>query len=567
MAKITMFESFAKIDHPVYVELSYALNRIKTCKIENLILPIRMEQDAEKRRILKTKLPCILFSGTFSQRNDEGCIEHSGYCIMDFDKLKNVSLLRDKLKSKPYVAAVFFSPSGDGLKALIRIPADKRTHKGHYNALLRLFPEADPTSRNLSRICYESIDPEIYINENAEEFIEYDEVEEQQPVKTTRPAYTTDYSKLDIAAKMIRNAPDGEKHYTLLKASKLVGGWVGAGLVEDFIGYSVLEHEISKKNVSDMEQAKKTITDGLHHGRMFPLYGEETEKAVESIVRADDVWDRMKFTFLHGKSRGSTTHFPVFDQNFTWKAGDVSLIIARPNSGKTEFALQLMLMKSVFDGWKWGIFSPENYPADEFFDSLIHSYIGKSVDPYYRDFQMSLEEYENGKRFVNNHFFYVYPQDKQNIESIEIAFRKLIQEEKISGSFIDPFNQIEEDHGKRDDQFLSSFLKSRKKFATQYNLCDVISAHPKAMNKNKEGGYDVPDIYDIAMGAMWANKMDNIISLHRPHYHTDPKNTAVEVHVKKIKKQKLVGIPGISYFDFSRGKNRYYQDGKNPLEI
>jgi len=565
MGKVTMFRSFDDTDNPVYVELDYVLNRIRSCKSENLVMPVRMENDPDKNRELKKKLPCILFSGTFSKRNDQSCIEHSGYAIMDFDKLKNPSLLRDNLKSKPYIKAVFFSPSGTGIKAVVKMPADKAKHKGHYNALLRLFPEADPTSRNLSRICYESIDPEIYVNPDAIEFTEYDEVVEQKPVQSSKVAYTTDYSKLDIAAKMIRNAPDGEKHYTLLKASKLVGGWIGAGLVEDFIGYSVLEHEIGKRSVSDMEAAKKTIVDGLNHGKMFPIDDNYQESDLDSIIRASDVWERMRFTFVHGKARGTTTHFPLLDQNFTWKPGDINLIIARPNSGKTEFALQLMLMKSVFDGWKWGVFSPENYPADEFYDSLIHTYIGKSVDPHYRDFQMSMEEYENGKRFVDKHFFYVYPKDKQNIHSIELAFQKLIADEKINGSFIDPFNQVEEDHGKRDDQFLSAFLKSRKKFASHHNLCDIISAHPKAMSKNKDGGYDVPDIYDIAMGAMWANKIDNIISLHRPHYHTDPKSTTVEIHVKKIKKQKLVGIPGISVMEFSRAKNRYYQNGYNPL--
>ena len=64
---------------------------------------------------------------------------------------------------------------------------------------------------------------------------------------------------------------------------------------------------------------------------------------------------------------------------------------------------------------------------------------------------------------------------------------------------------------------------------------------------------------------MWGNKMDNIMVIHRPKFLTDPMDTTVEVHVRKIKKQKLVGIPGTCVFDFKRSTNRYYIDGISPL--
>jgi hypothetical protein len=65
---------------------------------------------------------------------------------------------------------------------------------------------------------------------------------------------------------------------------------------------------------------------------------------------------------------------------------------------------------------------------------------------------------------------------------------------------------------------------------------------------------------------MWGNKVDNIIVLHRPYILTDQLNTTVEVVVRKVKKQKLVGVPGSSTWNFSRITNRYYIDGYNPLE-
>jgi hypothetical protein len=58
-------------------------------------------------------------------------------------------------------------PRGNGLKALLKI-ADGTKHREHFAALKELFPDADKSGVNLSRVCYESYDPEIYINEAAE---------------------------------------------------------------------------------------------------------------------------------------------------------------------------------------------------------------------------------------------------------------------------------------------------------------------------------------------------------------------------------------------------------------
>ncbi len=570
---ITVFKNAIDTKNPHFITVDKMLERIKSCKIQKQIDKIRQETNEKKKKELKKQLPSICFSGQFSEREDKFIISHSGFAILDFDHLDNVAEEKEKFKQHPFVYAAFISPSGDGLKVLVKIPADKERHKGHYLALVKLFPTLDPTSINLSRVCFESIDPDIYINTLAIEFVDF---VDQKDYQKERPlgnlaATHTNYTKADIPLNMIRKALGGEKHAVLLKASKLMGGYIAGGLVEENEGIRLLESEIQKKEIDDFDGAKKTIKDGVAHGKLSPLSELEESIIVNTkstgILKADDIWEKMKHGFKNGKERGKTTHFSSFDENFKWKKGEITLIIGRPNSGKTEFMLQLMLLKSFYDGWKWGVFSPENYPADEFYDSLIHSYIGQTTDPFYKNYQMSLEEYEKGYLFVRKHFFYVYPDTLHTIEEIGSNFMYLVEHESINGTFIDPFNQLFiENYSKRDDQYLSVFLTERKKVAVKYELCDVISSHPKSMFKNKDGEYDVPDIYDIAGGAMWSNKVDNIISVHRPKYIQDPKDTTVEIHVKKIKKQKLVGVPGMSIFDFNRSQARYYQNGETPFQ-
>jgi len=569
---ITVFKDIKDTTNPHYVTPESIIERIRTCKDKDKVDLVRAELDEKKKKILKGELPCICWSGKFSKRDDESITEHSGLVCLDFDHVKDVLDKKVEMSFLPFVYAAFVSPSGDGVKVIVRVPKEISNHRGYYMGLLKLFHELDTTSINVSRVCYSSYDPDIYFNPQSTEFKDYIAEKPEQPVYIQKKGAPigTNYKKIDVAVNMIRCAIDGTKHHTLLKAAKLMGGYIAGGMVAEDEAIRILEFEISQKEVDDFDAAKQTIKAGIEHGKTIPLYEMEKDLVVQPSSRAikpiDDVWEEMKHTFKHGKKRGETTHFTLFDNNFKWKAGEVTLIAARPNAGKTEFGLHLMLLKSVFCGWKWGVFSPENFPQDEFYDTLIHGYIGKTTDPYFGTAQMSFDEYERGYNFIREHFFYIYP-ERHTMDEIDAAFTYLIKEKGICGTFCDPYNQIEHQMGEREDLFLSKFLTDRKRFALKHQIYSVISTHPKSMTRNKNGDYEIPDMYDISGGAMWANKMDNIIVLHRPNFISDPKDTSVEIHVRKIKKQKLVGVPGLCAFTFERKTNRYYINDENPMEV
>jgi hypothetical protein len=68
---------------------------------------------------------------------------------------------------------IFVSPSGKGLKCVIKIPpSDKFTHKRRFKAFEEYIDSDyfDPSSCNVSRVCFESYDPTAYINLDAEVF-------------------------------------------------------------------------------------------------------------------------------------------------------------------------------------------------------------------------------------------------------------------------------------------------------------------------------------------------------------------------------------------------------------
>jgi len=170
---ITIFKSVTDITTPFYPSIESILKRIKNGEKKDLIRLIRAEKDKGERNILKKQLPAICFSGKFSKRHSNSLIEHSGIICLDFDgyNTKNDMLqFKDDLKEEAFVYSVFVSPSGNGLKVLVRIPPEAENHVLYFNALEEYFSsdEFDSACKDVGRVCYESYDPKIYINNDSE---------------------------------------------------------------------------------------------------------------------------------------------------------------------------------------------------------------------------------------------------------------------------------------------------------------------------------------------------------------------------------------------------------------
>jgi hypothetical protein len=165
---ITVFKSINETRAPFYREPEEMLQRIKDGRNRAQVEAIRKARTKDERNRLKMALPSICWSGKFPQRNDASIMEHSGLICLDFDALapKAAGVLRTKLIADPHTFALFTSPGGDGLKVLVKIPPVPEDHKAHFDALGEHYAEKsfDPTSSNLSRVCYTSWDADLYHN-------------------------------------------------------------------------------------------------------------------------------------------------------------------------------------------------------------------------------------------------------------------------------------------------------------------------------------------------------------------------------------------------------------------
>ena len=203
------------------------------------------------------------------------------------------------------------------------------------------------------------------------------------------------------------------------------------------------------------------------------------------------------------------------------------------------------------DGWKWAIFSPENYPADDFYDDLIEMYVGKHVSNHYGN-QMSEQEYLDACEFIDKHIFFIYPEDTHSLDALHEKFKHMVMEFGIDGVIADPYNQIDKIGAATTEQEVNEFMKSVTKFAKFYNIVYNIVIHPKNLVLQKEGEFKAADTHNLAGGAQWGNMAYDIISAHRPEWFSNRLDPLIEIVTQKIKRKRTGGKQGTfrMYFDF-----------------
>ena len=170
---ITIFRSLFQTDVPFHLEFDKSIQRIKEGKSKVLIDKIRNAKSKSDADRFKTQLPAILFSGKFSERSKKGLKVHSGYMVIDFDDFEDQEVYDDmfnKLKLNKHISLLFMSPSGNGIKAVVRIPSSTaEEHERYFNLFDNEFKYSyfDKANCDVSRVCFESYDPDLYYNPDA----------------------------------------------------------------------------------------------------------------------------------------------------------------------------------------------------------------------------------------------------------------------------------------------------------------------------------------------------------------------------------------------------------------
>jgi len=286
--EITIFKDIKDTAQPFYRDVGIIIERIKEGASQEVVRAIRSEKDKEKRNQLKQSLPAICFSGKFTKRNDASITQHSGLICLDFDGYESDKLLleeKEKLTKDRYVYSVFISPSGLGLKVLIKIPSEVDTHKQFFNSLQHHFdsPYFDETCKNVSRVCYESYDPLIFINEQSSVFNQITEQEYQEVVKhkDVQTIPITDENKIvEILMKW------WERKYGLNSGERNNNVYILASAFNDFgVNKTLAEYVMTNFGSRDFSQSeiKRTIHSAYKQVQNFGTKYYEDEEKVNDV--------------------------------------------------------------------------------------------------------------------------------------------------------------------------------------------------------------------------------------------------------------------------------------------
>jgi len=534
------------------MQISEALRRIQEGKSATTIEAIR-----NGAKDFKKNLPVVLFSGEFKGRYDEALERHSQYIVLDFDHI-DVAASKALLSTDPYVYSCWVSPSGDGLKALVKVTNPER-HRDHFRALRTYFHkqydlEVDESGINESRACFESYDPDIVINDDSSTFGAFATEKSESQVAVSKSDSYTDYLKLNLATKMIRQAADGEKHPTLLRAARLCGGYISAGRMEEDEVIRILTREIMKRDIDDEQHAVRTIKEAIEKGKQDPIRAtiDDERKAQRellindgdmSFISSDDEDFRWIDDYANGKIPvGLDTGDPELDKYFRYKK-EFTIVNGHSNVGKTTMALYLMVNATIRHKWKWVVYSSENRTASLKM-SLIQFAMNKPVS------SMNHMERKRAYEWVGKYFTVISNKQVYSYSDIIVFLEKIMKQQDVDAVFVDPYNSLKIDMGNSSIgvhdyhyEAASEFLT----FSTANNVAVWLNMHAvtEAQRRKGEDGLPVaPYAEDTEGGGKFVNRADCFITIHRKVQHPIPADRKItELHVRKVRDVETGGEP------------------------
>jgi len=540
---VTIYKNL-KSTTPNHISISAALKRIRDGKSKATIEAIR-DGKADKEI-----LPVVIFSGEVSgsTRTDADVLQHSGFIVLDFDHV-DVGLKKAQLTKDSYIYAAWVSPSGDGVKALVKCPPSIINHPQYYNAILSRYPELDTSGKNISRLCYESYDPEIYINT---ESIVWDKTVSEEDYQKLKSDIKNKTKKriLNIAISIIRNSREGERHTSILKASNLCGGYD-----RHFTGNEailLLKDAVRQKGFkpSELNIELKAVDDGYNHGKKIPLHElKEIEKSTDYAKREDGTFDFMadedemddyEMRVITGTlEMGLSTGIKELDAHWMIKKNTLVWMGGISNVGKSYVGWYKTVLAAMFHGWKALIYSKENSDG-QVRKKLKEFYIGKSIKLF------TEEERQAANVFIKDHYR-LFTAKKSHTASDFLLKCEIVYDEgwEFDVVFAEPFNSFYMPINAGSYQYNTNVLNEMQTFKANYSALWV-SDHvgsDAARNRDRETGFiKVPWKSDIEMGAMKDNKSDDFIMYHRNTQ--DPvRNMITETHVQKIKDKETGGNP------------------------
>jgi hypothetical protein len=253
------------------------------------VTSVRMLRDLGETlvgRRVKSRLPAASFAGTFTPTRARANLQaHSGVIHGDIDHI-DVEAYKHRLCPDPYVAYLFTSPSGDGLKmGVLTSPvsiAEAYTHA--WQCVADYYHREygvtwDPSGKDVCRLCFLSADAELFLRPDPVLFPVPAMPPAPSPSTTLAPRlvlppghHALPYGEraLQVAVGLIYSSRPGGRHHARTRAAYLLGGYCSGGLLDEQEALSALQAAV-ERNTENRDQALKTVHDCFTAGKDRPI--------------------------------------------------------------------------------------------------------------------------------------------------------------------------------------------------------------------------------------------------------------------------------------------------------
>jgi twinkle protein len=291
------------------------------------------------------------------------------------------------------------------------------------------------------------------------------------------------------------------------------------------------------KDINDVlvKYGPKKVIEVVENAERFP---------VEGVIRVSQLLDEIKTLYTTGLDTGLSTGFKNLDDKFRVGRGKVVLITGVPQSGKSRFLSNILMLMAKLHGIKFSMFAPENRPFGTYTAKMAQIYTGKRFGTPGEFDRMTEDELYEAVKWMDEHFTY-NAAPTRDLEGIKRVWKQQLESEGTRYGVIDPFNYIARPGNVDEHQFILKFLTELADWGAINDFTPFVVAHPTKVqlikseqHPEKDGEYPVISPYNISGSSHWYNATDFILSIWRS-VKPEKVDFPVDVHILKAKQEEL----------------------------
>ena len=267
-----------------------------------------------------------------------------------------------------------------------------------------------------------------------------------------------------------------------------------------------------------MQNGGLALREACHTFTEFPMTG---------VFGVSDFLPEIENLYNYGLPAGYDTGMPGFDRLLKFHMGYLTTITGVPGHGKSDFLDHILIKLLQRHGLKGAYYSPENRPVELHISKLMRKITQR---PFMGRDRMNQTEVMEAMYLLSDNIFFIKPENDFTLDSILQHIAVLKNRKGIDWFVIDAWNKLEHQYTDSETRYIGQSLDKLVNFCERYNVHCFLVAHPRKIQKNESGTYNVPSLYDIAGSANFFNKTDNGITVYRNF-----QKNKVEVHVQKVK--------------------------------